>query len=706
VILRNLVSRPLGFYGAVAAVYLMPMPFRALTHVIQTGGDACWQMWWLWWAKESVTRGQSPYFTDRLLHPTGASLYLSATDMITAMLSIPLQYLVGLVATYNILVFCSMVFSAWAMRRLALEVTGSTEGALVAGAVYSLAPLVSASVNMGHLIWVDLGFMPLAVLGLWRLEKGRPRALLARALPVSLAVLVSLYQGLFLLVFTLVYACHRGVVGILERDWEGLRQFSLRLVLWGALSAAFVAPVLLPTLREGLENTAAEVRRDWVAGASAGVLDPFVPNPLSPLFGGGRDSTRGQACAFGYVALVLATLGAVHARKQSLVWLLALGTFYLLSLGPAPRLGAHELDWPFLPYNLLYGLPFGKIPRTPVRFLFLANLCLAVLAAWGISAIARQTSRSSRPWTSWSVPFATGLLLIEYWPGPRPTDAMAVSPFYAMLARAEPGALLELPQNVTSRAMFWQTAHGHSMLGGYLARYPQEAGRKWSVPVIRQLWIGTPAALRDLGRTEILDQPPLASLVSPVLNAYGVRYVVLHLDRPGAPSLEIALRKAMPADALIWEDQELLAYRIPEDDARAGVVAGFGVGFRPPQQRHPDPRLERAAESESELGLILLDREARTVHLEALASGRRWIPIAIGLNAEHLTTLHLARVPRCLDLPLRLWPGYNQLTFRALGQAASLPSGEDVFYLGRVRLRGSAGGPAQPGALADEEPSC
>jgi hypothetical protein len=687
VILRSPVSRPLWFYATVAFLYLIPMPFRALTHVIQTTGDACWQMWWLWWAKESLTRGQSPYFTDRLLYPTGASLYLSATDMVTALLSIPLQYLVGLVATYNVLVFCSLVFSAWAMRRLALEVTGSAEGALVAGAIYSLAPLVSASVNMGHLIWVDLGFMPLAVLGLLRLEQGHPRALLARALPVALAVLVSLYQGLFLLIFTLVYACHRGAVGILQRDWEGLRRFSLRLVLWGAMAAALVSPVLLPTLREALKNTGAEVRRDWVAEASAGVLEPFLPNPLSPLVGGDRNGPRGQACAFGYVALVLATLGAVHARKQGLVWLLALVTFYLLSLGPTPRLGSQDLDWPLLPYNLLYGLPFGKIPRTPVRFLFLANLSLAVLAAWGVSALVRRTSRPSHTWPSWTVPLATGLLLIEYWPGPRPTDRMVVSPFYAMLARAEPGALLELPQNVTSRAMFWQATHGHSMLGGYFARYPQDAGRNWSVPVIRQLWIGSPAALRDLWRTAILGQPPLASLVSPVLDAYGVRYVVLHRDRPGAPSLEIALRKVLAANALIWEDEGLLAYRIPENGARAGVVADFGVGFRPARRRHPDPRLDHAAERESELGLMLLDREPRTVHLEALAAGRRWIPIAVGLNAEHLTTLHLVRAPRSVTLSLNLPPGYSRLTLRALGRAAGLPPEEDdVLYLGQVRL--------------------
>ncbi|MFI5184278.1 MAG: hypothetical protein ACHQNV_07770, partial [Vicinamibacteria bacterium] len=209
---RNPVSRPIWVYGAIAVLYLMPLPLRPFTHVIQETNDASWQMWWLWWAKESARLGQSPYFTDRLLHPTGASPYLSATDMVTALLSIPLQHLIGLVPTYNLLCFASLVFSAWAMRRLALEVTGSHEGALLAGAAFAFMPFVSVSLNMGHLVWVDLGFIPLAVLGLIRLEEGGIGAVSLRALSLSLAVLVSLYQGLFLLVFTLVYACYRTVV--------------------------------------------------------------------------------------------------------------------------------------------------------------------------------------------------------------------------------------------------------------------------------------------------------------------------------------------------------------------------------------------------------------------------------------------------------------------------------------------------------------
>ena len=56
-------SRPIWVYSAVALVYLLPLPLQALTHVIQVNNDASWQMWWLWWAKESLSHGHSPYFT-------------------------------------------------------------------------------------------------------------------------------------------------------------------------------------------------------------------------------------------------------------------------------------------------------------------------------------------------------------------------------------------------------------------------------------------------------------------------------------------------------------------------------------------------------------------------------------------------------------------------------------------------------------------
>ena len=394
---------------------------------------------------------------------------------------------------------------------------------------------------------------------------------------------------------------------------------------------------------------------------------PFLPNPLNPLFGGAGEDARWEASAFGYVLLALALAGALHAGRRAGYWALALLAFYLLSIGPLPQIGSQQVDWPLLPYNVLYELPFGKIPRTPVRFLFLANLCLAVLAAWGVAFITKRTERTPRPWPRWCVPAVLILVLIELWPGLRPTDLMSVDPFYERLARSSPGAVLELPRPLVARAMFWQTVHGHPILGGYFARYPPAALRNWSVPIVRQLWEGDRdrdgralAEDRQVGQRLLIREAP------GVLDAYGVRYVILHRNEPDSALLEVALRQSLPPNSVFWEDREVRAYRIPRDPRRTGVVLGFGLGWAKPQRQPRDPTFLYAAGDESELGLVLLDRGERIAELKAPMLVLRPGPIAVELNSVPVARLSWTPAPQTLTVRLRLRPGYNSLSLRAL----------------------------------------
>ena len=678
---RSIHPWPLAFYVVVGFLFLMPLPLRGRTHVVQTSSDVRQHLWWLWWTNEALQEGRSPHFTDRLFHPTGVQLYLSPMDNVAGLLAVPLQRAFGLVSAYNLLILAGNVFSAYAMFLLALEVTRSSSGALVAGAAFAFGPLLSVATNRGQLEWANVGFMPLAVLGLVRLQQGPIWGVIPRAIFFSLAMFVTWYQGLFLGLFAGIFWLWRTVDHALVHDWKRIGSFSLRLGLWGLVSLVLVAPLLLPTLRAGADNRTAAAPPEWVALNAATPLAPLLPfrsatDPDRPLWNH----------ALGFVLVVLPLLGAFSARRRAAFWVLCYGAFYLLALGPIVTLGDHRIDSPWLPYNLLYALPFGigRIPRTAVRFLIMASLCASILTAWGVARLQLvRSERGSRP----HVVTALALLLVlgALCPIPRPLQSARIHPFYRWLAEAPPGAVLELPRHRISDAMYGQTAHGKPLLGGYVSRHTPEGLRNYEIPVIRQLWTLT---LPELTAPDAIDQAPLQSRIPEVLDAYGLRYVVIHLDAKNSADLDTVVRRALPESAVVWSDDLLRAYRVPACPDRKGVVVGFGPGWTAPTRGSATGKSRRLTEAEGRVILLLLDEEASEMTLRAAALGRRRIPIEVDLDSAPVATLALGREERDISLPVRLQPGYNALRFHAQGKTIGEgPGDEDPWLvLSQVRI--------------------
>jgi hypothetical protein len=677
--------RPLAFYAAVALLFLMPLPLAGRTHVIQTRSDVRQHAWWLWWTNEALREKRNPYLTDRLFYPTGVQLYLSPMDNVAGVLAIPLQRTIGLVAAYNLLILAGNAFSAYAMFLLALEVTRSRSGALVAGGAFGFAPLVSTATNMGQLEWANVGFMPLAVLGLVRLHQGPSWAVLPRAVSFSLAMLVTWYQGLFVAFFAGVYGAWRIVGDALRRDWKRMGFFGLRLATWGLVGLFLVAPLLLPTIRAGVANRGAEVPRSWVALNAAGPLDPFRPNVLHSAFG----SVRGEASsALGYCLLGLAALGAVSVRRQAAFWLFSCGAFYLLALGPIVTFGEHRFESALLPYNLLYGLPLGlgRIPRTPVRFLFLVSIGTSILAAWGVARLQQGLSaRGLHPRVV--TVLALLLVLAELCPLPRPLQSASFHPVYGLLAKSAPGAVLELPRQRIADAMYGQTTHGKPLLGGYVSRPAPEGLRNYEIPVIRQLWAPNVDVMEELKGSEVVQQPRPIDRVPEVLDAYGVRYVLLHLDAADqneVDRLKKILSRGLPPASVVWDDEEIRAYRVPEILDRRGVISGLGYEWR---AKRGSPQRHRWSSAEgANVVLMLLDRSPRQALLHAsMYAAAEAIPVEVTLNGRPWANLSLTTTEQRLSVPLALEPGYNVLRFRARS-TASWAKGERGFALSSLEV--------------------
>lgn len=665
------------FYLAVTLLFLFPLPLRLDRAVIRVKSNDVWEhLWWVWWVREALTNGQTPYVTDRLFHPTGAPLYLMGMDMVTAVLSIPFQGPLGLVLTYNLLTIAATTFGAYAMYLLALEVVGSRPGALVAGAVFGYLPLLSSVTNMGQMEYTNIGFVPLTILFLWRLRRdGRARTVALGGVALALAVYSSWYQGLFLFLFTALFVTYEAVSLAWRRRWRRLGAFLPRVAAWGALAAVLVAPGLLPAVRLAATSDFAETPRAAIALSSLNVLDPFKLNALNPLLGGGIERL---SYAMGYVATALALLGLRRAGRRARFWVLTVAVFLALALGPFLLVGDRRWDLPFLPYNLLYALPLGNIARAPVRFLFLVAIAQAILAAWGVvwlrERFGRERSLSATGTTgpvlgraNLVVTLALALVLLEWLPAPRTLAGTAIHPFYRSIADGPPGAVYSLPYDTVTPAMYWSTAHGRPIVGGYISRhvpYPLLD----SVPVIEQLYVRTDAALKELTESDIVDQPAFAERGVELFAAYGIRYVVLHrgvVTPPETARLDAALTRLLPPSAVVWDDERLRAYRIPDRQA-GGVVAGFGSGWHAMERRNDTGQRFRWTKGDAAMSLTLLDAAPRTARFTATTfSYQRPTTVDVLLDDRVVATLSVGLAPQTIALDLPLRPGYNGLRFRA-----------------------------------------
>jgi hypothetical protein len=144
------------------------------------------------------------------------------------------------------------------------------------------------------------------------------------------------------------------------------------------------------------------------------------------------------------------------------------------------------------------------------------------------------------------------LILADYWSVPTTTVSAGVPDFYNTLAEASGNfAVVGLPgeRQATERYMYYQTRHGHPILGGHVSRLPQEAlAFASSVPLVDGIY-------RDGGlNTSASDISHQLSLLADA----GFRYVII--DKKLASPEVVSEWQAYFAMVPRYEDEDVAAY--------------------------------------------------------------------------------------------------------------------------------------------------
>ncbi|HUS17636.1 MAG TPA: hypothetical protein VM536_21785, partial [Chloroflexia bacterium] len=551
---RRIAPRPGLLVGLAYLVLVLgftwPLPLHLADRVILARGNDVWQhLWNFSWVRTALLAApHSPYFTHGIFYPDGVPLVYHALNLFSAVLSLPLQLLWGLVPAFNLLMIGNLLAAALAANWLA-RVLGLDRGpSFLAGLLFGFSSPLAVALTEGQGELVSVFWMPLYI-GLllrgagWR-AVGLPPAGYAYLVGAGLALAGSLlavpYWFVSLLVWTGVYALTE-LWAVRQGGRAGAGPVLGRLALTAAVTVVVLGPLLLLMVRDqARSDTGPGITQSATTEAVTfnGSQDPVAwLRPLPGRGDPGELGNNGHKLGLGWLMpglALLALLGSRGVRRRALgLWAGAAATLAVLTLGPSLVFNGQDTGIP-LPYALILRLPGAAAMRLPLRFNTLLMLCLAVLAAYGLALLSRPTGAAWR--RSVVAVVAVALVVGELFGAPRPLVSAAVPVFFQQLA-AQPSpcltelqrplsgcdALLELPQDPWGPlGMYHAAVSRHPMVGGYTSRhYPYSfAG---DAPGVAQLVAPTAA---DLGPD--IYTPSLRDLALRTMDYYGLRYVVVH----------------------------------------------------------------------------------------------------------------------------------------------------------------------------------
>ena len=470
-------------------------PPTRLSDFSYASSDSFIFFWDFWWTKKALIEMVNPFETDYLFYPTGTDLSFHSYPLPYSVISLLFQAAIagpeGLSVAFNAIVFASFVLSGFGAYRLALYVTGSMAGSLLAGLVFAFMPFRFLNMSRLHLLATEL--LPFYVLALLRfLDQPSWRRAAAMGGLLALCLYTSQEYALYLVIFSALLLAYRGFVRTLKAS-------SLKhLALGAALFTLLASPLLLAQMNARVEKRAqAEYPIRSLNRWAPALLSFVTPTRYHPLYGSelrfagefGDDSgihppgMRSETYV-GLALLFLALLGVAEARRnRSSFWLVAAIAFLLLTLGPYLRLtGSWQTNVP-LPYHVLYwALPFLRASRDSTRFFPLMMLSLAVLASFGLGSLLQSVKKSAIA-SAALCGFFFVVVLFEYMvPAPR-MQHLGVDPFYDQIAGDE-GDFAVIDLSFEKAAVLAQTVHGRKITAGALI-VPRSASARSSLSVER-----------------------------------------------------------------------------------------------------------------------------------------------------------------------------------------------------------------------------
>ena len=458
-----------------AVYFTWPLALRPGSLGRVDSGDGQYSIWNVAWVAHAILSPDARVFDANIFHPHRGTLAYSEANLGAGLLAVPGYRLTrNPHVAHNSAVLIGLTLSVVGMYLLALRLSGSRPGAIVAAIVFTFCPFVFA--HTAHIQLLMIGPLPFVFLALHAfVDRATPLRAALLGLSIGAQALFCAYWGVLtglLVGFGVLF------YSVSRRLWRSPRWWILTCVA-AVVSLLMVLPFFLPYVevqQEGFGRTLAEARvysstwRDYFA--SSAWLHVWMLRYLARgggwvevLFPGFASVILGVA---GLIAGLRTRDGASQTRETAVFYLLVAVLALWTSFGPAAGL-----------YSALYHtVPVFSLLRAPARFGLAVTAALAVMSSFGVRWIlASQTAVQHR----WLASGIVGVAILDLSMTMPFRDVAPVPKAYEVLARSRPGPVAEFPFfyqagdfHRHSRYMLGSTVHWQPLINGYSDHIPPD----------------------------------------------------------------------------------------------------------------------------------------------------------------------------------------------------------------------------------------
>ena len=485
--------------------------------------DPYFSVWRISWIAHALVSSPFHLFDANIFYPAKDTLAYSDATLLEGLLAAPFLWLhVSPVAVYNVLLLTGFIGSGIAMFVLARHVTGATGPALVAAAVFTLAPY-----RVEHMMHLELQWAMFVPFTFWALHRAIDdrswRFGILAGLGFWLQLLSCVYYGVFLAILLVAFVPLLFMVSG-RRALGAFPGLAVGAVVAVVLSLPYLWPYLTASRAVGSRDVAE------IARYSAQPTNYLSATSLSFLWGWTADRWGARELRL-YPGLVAVIFSLFSIANRSWRWTFLYAAIAVLAIELSFGTNGTAYRWLSDHVGALRGF------RSASRFAMLAMCAIAMLAALGTQAIVERGLLLSR--TSASVSLILALLLVDYANRPMPLsrEDLGTADLYKVIRSGGPGVMMELPVATPDRLpgwdvnyAFWSISHWHPLVNGYSGYHPAD-------------YLQTLMAMRTF--------PDNASIAR--LQAHDVRYVVLHRAYyETEPYTQLLLKIAVRPELRAW----------------------------------------------------------------------------------------------------------------------------------------------------------
>ena len=479
--------------AAVAVVYLGLSALangsvwtHGIAHTVQPSGgnDVPEEVWFLAQTPWVLLHGHNPFANDWLNAPVGVNLMDNTTMPLLGILAFPITWLLGPIATFNILIDLAIFASAMSFFVMARRFVSWWPAAFVGGLAYGFSPFTAATAN-AHLFLLFQAIPPLVIYFVDRFFRSSVPRPAWSGIAIGLCFVAQFYISTEVFASLVVMTACAAVLGGVYVLWKHVQLDRRRLVTMVGCAGVVIA------LGVGYAAWVAVAGPEHITGpaqpatAIAGVtVDPvgLVVPTIDQRFTFGHASLGDSLVALrdpnwnvvvdspvengSYVGvpllLALVIGGIVLRRRRFALFCSVMGAIGLvMSLGSRLHIDGHRTGIP-LPFIVIAHLPLldsSVASRWITYFWLFAALLLALLLDAFYKVVARGRF-GHRGAVAWSAGLAVVVLLplVPAWPyAAAPADVPA---WFTGAARSLPAGsaavIYPLASSTNDSSMLWQ----------------------------------------------------------------------------------------------------------------------------------------------------------------------------------------------------------------------------------------------------------